>query len=106
MTESNETPRDEFESPLTDTLTLKRRGAERTYHFTELTEEQMEAVLKGDNDDFGNRLVCASCADHTGAAMTRERLRGLPAGIGQKIRLKALEVNGFDAAEAEKAGEA
>lgn len=101
----NDITRDDFESLITDSLTITRRGKSRTYHFTEVTEEQMQKLLNGDTKTFGERLVLACVKDEAGAELTADRFRGLPAAVATKLRMKALEVNGEGQEASEKMGE-
>lgn len=96
---------DDFESPFTDTLSITRRGQSRVYHFTEVTEEQMQRLLDGDQKTFGERLVLACVKDADGQPLSAERFRKLPATVATKLRIKALDVNGEGKEAADKVGE-
>lgn len=96
---------DGFEDLFTDSLTITRRGKSRTYHFTEITEAQMQALLKGDQATFGERLVLESVKDDAGQPLAIERFRKLPSGVATKLRMKALSVNGEGEEAVDQVGE-
>lgn len=99
---------DDFESAYAEDIAIEHRGRSKVYHFREATEEDVQKLLSDDAEasKFAERLVLATVSDSEGAPITLERLLKMPRQISVKITMKALEVNGYNADEEKKAGEA